>query len=255
MANPHHVDLLKFGSIIWNARRLEYIKQPDLRGAELSNMNLRWMDLTEADLREANLTGADLRFARLNGADLRGAVLRQAYLSAADLTQANLDGADLTQAHVEQTTGLNVQGTRLTEVATRPHTPSPSRPRRLLLAVPESDCHVVVNKLLEWHLVRHGYTVHNLGVCTPVQEIAEAARALQPDAIVLSTQNGHALADLTPLPAAMDAAGVAGIPVYLGGNLSVGADKHLDDPTRRFRALGIQVVESFDHMDRLLLNA
>lgn len=256
MANPYHVDMLKFGSTIWNARRLEYPIRPDLRGAELSHTNLSWMDLTEADLREANLVKADLRWAHLNDADLRGANLHQAHLGAADLTHANLDGADLTQAHMEQTTGLNVQGARLTEVALRRPTPLSGRPRRVLLAVTESDCHVVVNKLLEWHFIRrHGCEVRNLGGCTPAQEIAEAAREFEPDAIVLSSQNGHAFADLASLPAAMEAAGVTGVPVYLGGNLSVGADKQLDDPTQRFRALGIQVVQSFDHMDRLLLNA
>lgn len=139
-------------------------------------------------------------------------------------------------------------------IVPRLHSTPPGRPRRVLLAVPESDSHVVVNKLLEWHLIRHGCEVRNLGVCTPAQEIAAAAREFQPDAIVLSAQNGHALEDLTSLPAVMEAAGVAGVPVYLGGNLSVGADKQLDDPTQRFRALGIQVVQSFDHMDRLLLD-
>lgn len=143
----------------------------------------------------------------------------------------------------------------MSQVTPHPYSPPPGRPRRVLLAVPETDCHIVVNKLLEWHLLQHGCAVRNLGVCTPTQEIAAAAREFAPDAIVLSTQNGHALADLASLPAAMEAAGVAGVPVYLGGHLSVGADKHLEDHTQRFRALGIQVVESFDQMDRLLLNA
>lgn len=140
-----------------------------------------------------------------------------------------------------------------TAVISRP--PAPARRRRVLLAVPASDCHVVINTLLAWHLQRHGVSVRNLGVCTPTAEIAAAAREFQPDAIVLSSQNGHALADLADLPQALQAAGVTGVPVYLGGNLSVGAEKSLEAPAQRFRALGMQVVESLAAMERLLLAA
>ena len=129
----------------------------------------------------------------------------------------------------------------------------PVQPRRVLLAVPESDSHVVVNKLLEFHFRQHGYDVYNLGVCTPVRDIAAAARDFLPEAIVLSAQNGHAYDDLTALPAALRAVGITEIPVYLGGNLTVGAEKQIEDITQCFRALGIQVVESFIHMDQLLL--
>lgn len=123
---------------------------------------------------------------------------------------------------------------------------------RVVLAVPESDAHVVANRLLEYFLKQRGHTVLNLGACTPAAEIAAAARDFAADAIIISSQNGHALDDLGSLPAEMVAVGVAGVPVYLGGNLNVGAEKRLDDVAARFRPLGIRIAGSFDDVDELL---
>lgn len=127
-----------------------------------------------------------------------------------------------------------------------------ARRGRILLAVPESDCHVVGNKLLEFFLIQNGYEVHNLGACTPAQEIAAAARELQPDAIVISSHNGHAFEDLMPLSEAMHAMGVPGVPVYLGGKLLVGADKRFDGLPRQFSAIGVQVVASIEELEQRL---
>lgn len=129
--------------------------------------------------------------------------------------------------------------------------PPPGRPSRVLLAVPESDAHVVANTLLEYFLKQRGCPVLNLGACTPAADIAAAARDFAPDAILISSHNGHAFDDLRALPEAMAAAGAGHVPVYLGGNLSVGADKQLTDTTR-FRALGIRVVTSFEAIDEIL---
>ena len=57
----------------------------DLRGADLSDV-----DLSRADLRGANLRGAYLSRADLRGANLRCAYLRGAYLLNADLSQVRL---------------------------------------------------------------------------------------------------------------------------------------------------------------------
>lgn len=136
-------------------------------------------------------------------------------------------------------------------LALAPLTP-PAQPPKLLLAVPESDAHVVGNKLLEFFLRQQGYLVRNLGVCSPAQEIAEAARDWQPDAILLSSQNGHAFEDLAPLQAMLHAMGVHEVPIYLGGNLSVGADKHLADVTHHFLTIGVQVVDTMETVLQLL---
>jgi methylaspartate mutase sigma subunit len=111
---------------------------------------------------------------------------------------------------------------------------------------------VVGNKLLEWFLTDRGYLVCNLGVCTPAQEIAEMARDWHPDAILISSQNGHAFEDLAPLQGMLHTLGVPEVPIYLGGNLSVGADKQLADVTQHFLTIGLRVVDTMETVLRLL---
>ena len=97
----------------------------DLRGADLSRLDIYWAKLTEANLSGANLTNANLGGARLIGANLTGANLtganlsrtrlqwanlKGANLSEADLRYANLISADLTNANLE---GANLEGANL----------------------------------------------------------------------------------------------------------------------------------------------
>ena len=67
--------------------------EADLRGADLTDLDLSWYNFYGIDLRGANLYGADLREADLYGANLYGADLREA-----DLREANLNWADLRMA-------------------------------------------------------------------------------------------------------------------------------------------------------------
>lgn len=124
--------------------------------------------------------------------------------------------------------------------------------KRLLLAVPESDCHVVANKLVEFICKANGHEVLNLGVCTPTAEIAAAAREFQPDAIILSCQNGHALNDLATLPEELHTAGMAHLPVYAGGHLAVGATQDPRLVHTQFQSLGITVLSSLEQLPALL---
>ena len=82
-----------------------YLRDADLRGA-----NLRGADLRDADLQGANLRGADLRGAYLRDADLEGADLQGADLEGADLRGADLEGADLQRAYLRR---ANLQGADL----------------------------------------------------------------------------------------------------------------------------------------------
>jgi methylaspartate mutase sigma subunit len=111
----------------------------------------------------------------------------------------------------------------------------------IVLGVTASDAHSVANQLIAHQLRAEGYTVVNLGACTPVEEFAQAVRD-HPEtlAVVVGSLNGHACDDLRPLPAAR-AAGDLACPVVLGGNLSVGSRK---DGTAedRLRALGVDHV-------------
>ena len=115
MANPEHLDLLRRGVAVWNARRAEKFFRPNfiranlrranlnganlvkayLTRADLAGANLAGANLNEANLNEANLSQANLNGANLNGASSIGANLNFAYLTGANLTGANLSSADL----------------------------------------------------------------------------------------------------------------------------------------------------------------
>ncbi|EDS3043234.1 pentapeptide repeat-containing protein [Salmonella enterica] len=87
-----------------------YLRDANLRGADLYGANLRGADLYGANLRGADLYGANLRGADLCGADLYGANLRGADLCGADLCDANLYGANLRGADLR---GANLRGADL----------------------------------------------------------------------------------------------------------------------------------------------
>lgn len=119
---------------------------------------------------------------------------------------------------------------------------TPTSPgRTVILGVAASDSHAVANHLIAHVLRAAGYTVVNLGTCTPVREFAEACAA-HPDAVavVVGSLNGHAREDLHDLPAARRD-GLIRCPVLLGGNLSVGSRKDGREG-ERLLALGVNRV-------------
>lgn len=73
----------------------------DLRGTQLSNLNLEGIDFSGANAAGASFEGSDLertsfRGANLGGANLRDTCLRNADLNGADLTGVSATNADLT---------------------------------------------------------------------------------------------------------------------------------------------------------------
>ena len=100
----------------------------DLRGVNLSNVDLTLADLSYADLIGVDLRGVDLSYADLFCADLRytdlrdvdlfGANLRLADLFCADLRGSDLSNADLKYADLRGTDlrGANLRGARLDNV-------------------------------------------------------------------------------------------------------------------------------------------
>lgn len=105
----------------------------DLRGADLSGVNLAWATLRRVDLSGARLVGADLRGADLretdlSGADLSGAQMRGADLRSATLTRTDLSGAMLDRARFSAISQLNssiidgarMTGTRVCDIRPRP---------------------------------------------------------------------------------------------------------------------------------------
>jgi len=86
---------------------LENIDIPfsDLQGADLwqsnlKNANLHKVNLSYSKLGKANLTHTDVRFAQLDHANLTDAILDDAFLENATLENTNLTGVSLQNAHV-----------------------------------------------------------------------------------------------------------------------------------------------------------
>ncbi|MFJ3090091.1 cobalamin-dependent protein [Streptomyces sp. NPDC086838] len=103
--------------------------------------------------------------------------------------------------------------------------PAPRHGRLVILGVAASDAHAVANQLIAMRLRHDGFLVVNLGVCTPLEEFADALDANPgAEAVVIGSLNGHAYEDLRDLPA-LRAAGRLGVPVVLGGNLSAGSGR------------------------------
>ncbi len=98
MANNEQIDLLKQGTLAWNAWRAEQTEAAvDLSGGALRGLDLEGTDLSGADLRHADLRGANLSGANLTGAHLEGANLFKASIDGADLNQADLRGVRFLQ--------------------------------------------------------------------------------------------------------------------------------------------------------------
>ena len=123
---------------------------------------------------------------------------------------------------------------------------------KVVLAGPESDCHVVGLKLLEFFLTELGWDVVNIGVCSSSTEIAAAARYHDPLAVLISSQNGHGLKDLASLRDLLDKHGLVGLRVFVGGNLSVGSEKDPKRVREAFLERGLEVIESFEQAEELV---
>jgi hypothetical protein len=106
MSEKKHLDILSQGVDAWNDwREREFYVRPNLREANLSNVELRGAylggaDLSSVDLSFSNLSGAqlenaDLTGAKFSGADLSRSNLVHAALYLTDLVGANLSGADM----------------------------------------------------------------------------------------------------------------------------------------------------------------
>lgn len=133
-----------------------------------------------------------------------------------------------------------------------PHTYPQQRAATVVIAVPESDCHVVALTLLDWYLTRAGYCVINLGVTTTNQEIAQAVRTHTPVAVLISAQNGHAEFDLQNLHSLLRAQATE-LPILIGGRMSICGDDNTAALSVRFAKLGITVVDSFESALRMLM--
>jgi uncharacterized protein YjbI with pentapeptide repeats len=105
-AGLDYLALLEEGVDAWNQWRHDNPQlQPDLSGADLSDMdlsgaNLSAVDLCDADLFQTRLRDANLKMSVLSGADMAGADLAGAELYKVDLTKSYLTGVNLTSAYL-----------------------------------------------------------------------------------------------------------------------------------------------------------
>lgn len=93
MADQALVDILKQGSQVWNKWREEHsdVTDPDLSGANLSEI-----DLVGANLHSANLEGANLEWSAIYSSTLNFANLTKANLSHTEISGSFLLGTNLT---------------------------------------------------------------------------------------------------------------------------------------------------------------
>jgi uncharacterized protein YjbI with pentapeptide repeats len=126
VADEEAVERLRSDVDEWNAWREAhpnagvYLRDANLRNADLSrsdliDASLRSANLSGANLRSANLAGANLIRADLSGANLSDAILASANLSGAVLISADLSLASLLSANLNDAnlTGANLSGADL----------------------------------------------------------------------------------------------------------------------------------------------
>lgn len=112
--------------------------------------------------------------------------------------------------------------------------PIQSRAKRILLSTVSSDSHTWNLVFLQLLLEERGYEVVNLGPCVPDAELVEQVRVQRPDAVVISSVNGHGHIDGRRLIRTLRADGdpsLASVPVMIGGKLGIqgAAQPHLAD--------------------------
>jgi methylaspartate mutase sigma subunit len=94
--------------------------------------------------------------------------------------------------------------------------------RRVLLSTVSSDSHTWNLVFLQLFLQESGHEVINMGPCVPDELLLHTARREQPDAIVISTVNGHGQADGARVARILrGSAGTSHIPLMIGGKLGI----------------------------------
>ena len=112
----------------------------------------------------------------------------------------------------------------------------------VLLSTTSSDSHTWNMVFLHLLLEEAGHRVINLGPCVPDALLVESARRYRPDAIVITTVNGHGQIDGTRVVRALREQPVTrGIPVMIGGQLGIDGPSS-DEQVRRLLEAGFDAV-------------
>ncbi|MFD9307564.1 cobalamin B12-binding domain-containing protein [Streptomyces sp. NPDC060048] len=114
--------------------------------------------------------------------------------------------------------------------------------RRILLSTVSSDSHTWNLVFLQLLLEEMGNEVVNLGPCVPDQLLIDSVRRIRPDALVISTVNGHGQLDGARMIRKLRADPVAGgTPAIIGGKLGITGDTG-DRPAQELVEAGFDAV-------------
>ena len=97
--------------------------------------------------------------------------------------------------------------------------------------------HAVGNKILYHAFTEAGFEVINLGVMVSQEEYIAAAIESDADAICISSLYGQGELDCRGMREKCDEAGLAGIPLLVGGNIVIGK-QDFAEVEQRFKAMG-----------------
>ncbi len=111
----------------------------------------------------------------------------------------------------------------------------------VVMGIIGSDIHVVGNKIIDYALREAGYNIVNLGIFTSQEDFINAARETDAQVILVSSLYGHAEMDCQGMKDKCVEAGLAGVKLYVGGNLVVGK-QDLAEVERKFLDMGFDRV-------------
>ncbi len=113
--------------------------------------------------------------------------------------------------------------------------------KKLVIGVIGADVHAVGIQILNHAFEEAGFDVTNLGVMVSQEEYIAAAVETDADAIMVSSLYGHGELDCRGLREKCNEAGLAGILLYVGGNIVVGKQP-FDEVEARFKKMGFNRV-------------
>ena len=97
---------------------------------------------------------------------------------------------------------------------------NPNLDLRAVVATARSDSHQPQAAYIELLLEEAGFVTHNEGVCVPDDELVRCCRDLNPDLVVMVSNNGHGTTDCENTPRALKEGGIDPT-IVIGGRPTV----------------------------------
>lgn len=116
-----------------------------------------------------------------------------------------------------------------------------NKPLKLVTGVIGEDVHVTGIRILEHSLRSEGHEIISLGIHNSQEDFIAAAKENNADALIISSLAGHAEILVEGFKAKLQAAGLAHVKNYIGGQLVIHAEEW-SETEARFKALGFDRV-------------